>query len=113
LNAARRDLDAVEHSLREAERSRHGIEQRANEVRSELERFRVESQGLAVRRRTLQERLIESQFDLDAVLANLPEEANEAGWQEQLESLDRKVQRLGPINLAAIDEYKVQSERKH
>ncbi|HUH38751.1 MAG TPA: chromosome segregation protein SMC [Spongiibacteraceae bacterium] len=113
LNAARREVDEVEHALRDAERSRHGIEQRANEVRAELERFRVESQGLAVRRRTLQERLIESQFDLDAVLANLPEEANEAGWQEQLESLDRKVQRLGPINLAAIDEYKVQSERKH
>jgi len=113
LSEARRELDAVEHALRQAEQSRHGIEQRAQEARSELEKMRLETQDLVVRRRTLQEQLIESQFDLDAVLANLPESASEAEWAENLESCGRKVARLGPINLAAIDEYKVQSERKH
>jgi len=113
LSEARRELDAVEHALRQAEQSRHSIEQRAQEARSELEKMRLETQDLVVRRRTLQEQLIESQFDLDAVLANLPESASEAEWAENLESCGRKVARLGPINLAAIDEYKVQSERKH
>jgi chromosome segregation protein len=113
LSDARRELDAVEHELRQTEQSRHTIEQRAQEVRSELEKIRLDAQGLAVRRRTLQEQLIESQFDLEAVLANLPEGATEADWNEQFESVGRKIQRLGPINLAAIDEYKVQSERKH
>ena len=47
------------------------------------------------------------------MLANLPEGATEAEWVENFESVGRKIQRLGPINLAAIDEYKVQSERKH
>lgn len=113
LGDARRELDAVEHELRQAEQSRHSIEQRTQEVRSELEKIRLDAQGLAVRRRTLQEQLIESQFDLEAVLANLPDGANEAEWNESYESVGRKIQRLGPINLAAIDEYKVQSERKH
>ncbi len=113
LGDARRALDAVEHELRQVEQSRHSIEQRAQEVRSELEKLRLDAQGLAVRRRTLQEQLIESQFDLDAVLANLPEGATESEWSENFESVGRKIQRLGPINLAAIDEYKVQSERKH
>ncbi|MFT3931489.1 MAG: chromosome segregation protein SMC [Spongiibacteraceae bacterium] len=113
LGDARRELDAVEHELRQVEQSRHSIEQRAQEVRSELEKIRLDAQGLAVRRRTLQEQLIESQFDLDAVLANLPEGATESEWNENFESVGRKIARLGPINLAAIDEYKVQSERKH
>jgi chromosome segregation protein len=113
LGNARRELDAIEHELRQSEQSRHSIEQRAQEVRSELERQRLETQSLLVRRRALQEQLIESQFDLDAVLGNLPEGATEPEWVEQFESVGRKVQRLGPINLAAIDEYKVQSERKH
>jgi chromosome segregation protein len=113
LGAARRELDGIEHELRQSEQSRHSIEQRAQEVRSELERQRLETQALLVRRRTLQEQLIESQFDLDAVLGNLPEGATEAEWVEQFESVGRKIARLGPINLAAIDEYKVQSERKH
>jgi chromosome segregation protein len=113
LGNARRELDAVEHELRQSEQSRHRVEQRAQEVRSELERQRLETQALAVRRRTLQEQLIESQFDLDQVLANLPDGATEGEWNENLESVGRKIARLGPINLAAIDEYKVQSERKH
>lgn len=113
LSGARRELEEVEHALRQSEQNRHSVEQRAQEVRSELEKNRLDSHALAVRRRTLQEQLIESQFDLDAVLEHLPEHATEAEWTEQFESVGRKVARLGPINLAAIDEYKVQSERKH
>ncbi len=113
LGAARRELDAVEHELRRSEQSRHGIEQRLQELRLRLEGLRVETQGLIVRRRTLQEQLQESQFDLDTVLGTLPEAATEAEWQEQLEQVGRRIARLGPINLAAIDEYKMQSERKH
>jgi len=35
-----------------------------------------------------------------------------AEWTESLERLDKRIQRLGAINLAAIDAYKEQSERK-
>ena len=39
-------------------------------------------------------------------------EATEAAWAEQLERLARRITRLGAINLAAIDEYRTQAERK-
>jgi chromosome segregation protein len=112
LAEARRQVDATEHSLRETEGRRSTVEQQAQQVRSDLERIRVENQGLQVSRRNLQEQLIESQYDLETVLENLPEEATEKAWQENLESVGRRVARLGAINLAAIDEYKSQSERK-
>ena len=56
--------------------------------------------------------MAEAKFDLETVLANLPEEADEEEWEQDLEKIAARIQRLGPINLAAIDEYKVQSERK-
>jgi chromosome segregation protein len=34
-------------------------------------------------------------------------------WQEEVERMDLRIRRLGPINLAAIDEFQEQSERKH
>ena len=34
-------------------------------------------------------------------------------WEEQLEQLQSRIQRLGPINLAAIEEFQEQSERMH
>ena len=113
LAEARRGVDEVEHKLRESENQRNSIEARAQTVRTELERARVEVQGLQVRRRALEEQLIETQYDLETVLENLPEDAAEKLWNENLESIGRRVTRLGPINLAAIDEYKSSSERKN
>jgi len=113
LAEARRALEVVDHQLRENEQKRHGIEQRLQAVRSRLEQARVDNQGLQVRRKGLQDQLQEAQFDLQAVLDSLPEAANEAAWLESLEQVGRRIARLGPINLAAIEEYKQQSERKN
>ncbi|MGI2260374.1 chromosome segregation protein SMC [Shewanella sp. GXUN23E] len=56
--------------------------------------------------------LIEAEIRLDEVGGSLPEGANAECWQETLDSLRAKISRLGPINLAAIEEYDQQSERK-
>ena len=42
----------------------------------------------------------------------MPQDASIEKWKEELENMDQRIRRLGPINLAAIDEYKEQSERK-
>ena len=49
---------------------------------------------------------------LASVREGLPDDASEDAWQELLEGLQRRIARLGPINLAAIDEYRTQAERK-
>ena len=72
----------------------------------------MEWQGLEVRRKTLQEQLKETQFDLQTVLNNLDEQANEKEWEEELQRIANRIARLGAINLAAIDEYQSESERK-
>ena len=46
------------------------------------------------------------------VAAALPEGANEAEWQTKVEKAAARTNRLGPINLAAIDEHAKASERK-
>ncbi len=56
--------------------------------------------------------LTEANIRLDEVTGSLPEEANAEVWQQKLDSLRGKISRLGPINLAAIEEYEQQSERK-
>jgi chromosome segregation protein len=42
----------------------------------------------------------------------MPEQASLEAWEENVQNLDRKITRLGPINLAAIEEYQTQFERK-
>ena len=65
-----------------------------------------------MRRKTLQEQLLADGYDLQGVLATLEPEASEQGTEQELEQLDGRIQRLGAINLAAIEEYQQQSERK-
>ncbi|MFK8048039.1 MAG: chromosome segregation protein SMC [Halioglobus sp.] len=113
LSESRQAVAEVEHELRQAEQQRAAIEQRAETVRSELEQQRLGNQGLQVQRENVHQLLIESDQDIEKVLAEMPEGANEGEWQRALEKVANRIARLGPINLAAIDEYSLQSERKN
>ncbi len=112
LKLARLALEDADRQLRDAEKRRTQAEQQAQLVRGQLEQQRMEWQALNVRRKAQQDQLHEEGYDLHGVLATLPDGASEAEWAAELERLDARIQRLGPINLAAIDEYQQQSERK-
>lgn len=112
LADARGKVETIDHKMRELDQHRHQSEQQAMTVRGNLEAARMESQAVITRRATLQEQLAEANFDLETVLENLPEDASEESWEQDLARIDARIQRLGPINLAAIDEFRIQSERK-
>lgn len=112
LKLARLALEDADRELRDAEKRRTQAEQQSQLLRGQLEQQRMEWQALTVRRKALQDQLLEDGYDLHGVLATLPEGASEPAWDEELERLAARIQRLGPINLAAIDEYQQQSERK-
>jgi chromosome segregation protein len=112
LSSARQAVSEVEHQLREAEQQRAAVEHKAEGVRSQLEQKRIANQALQVQRDTLHKQLLEDEQDVEAVLEAMPEGANEPDWQRDLERASNRIARLGPINLAAIDEYNLQSERK-
>ncbi|MGE1084813.1 chromosome segregation protein SMC [Pseudomonas shirazensis] len=112
MRLARLRMDDADRELRDAEKRRTQAEQQSLLLRGQLEQSRLESQGLNLRRSTLQEQLLADGFDLQGVLATLDPEASEATTEQQLEQIEGRIQRLGAINLAAIEEYEQQSERK-
>ncbi len=113
LSQARQRVEELDHRLREFDKNRGQIEAILQGLRSELETIRIASQELIVRRQTLSEQVNESGFSLEALFLGMPQEASEAIWKNDVQDLAQRIQRLGSINLAAIDEYKEQSERKH
>jgi len=113
LAEARQAVAEVEHEMRQAEQQRAGIEHRAEAVRGELEQNRLRNQTLQVQRENIHQQLRETSHAVEEVLRTMPEEASETEWQRSLEKIASRIARLGPINLAAIDEYSLQSERKN
>ena len=60
----------------------------------------------------LSEAIVAAGLSLDEVLASLPSEAEVDAWTKAVADIDAKMRRLEPVNLAAIQEYGEQSERK-
>jgi len=112
MRQARLHMEDADRELRDAEKRRTQAEQQSQLLRGQLETHRLEWQGLSVRRKTLHEQLHADGYDLDGVLATLAEGASEQEAEAELERIDARIQRLGAINLAAIEEYQQQSERK-
>ena len=112
LKAVREQLDQVEQRLREGDESRQRSEREASERQRALEQIRLDERALQVRAQEQEARLRQAGHTLETVLAELPAEATEESWQDQLATLASRIARLGPINLAAIDEFNQLSERK-
>ena len=112
MTEVRREVEAVEHRIRELNDEHNRIGQELEGARRELEQSRMEWQDLKTRRQTQQEQLEEAGHTLTALFEEMPEEASEESWQQRLAALEQKISRLGPINLAAIDEYREAEERK-
>jgi chromosome segregation protein len=112
LSAARDSLEETDHQVRGTEQERSRTEHQIQAVRSDLETLKMESQALEIRAGNYIEQLGELDVKLQEVLAQLPEGANDTAWAEELDKIGSRIQRLGAINLAAIEEYQVQSERK-
>ncbi len=112
MQAARGKLEQIDAALRTHEQQRSEAEQQVQMERDILDKGRMQHQEVLVRHKTISEQIDESGFDRDELLSNLPQDATKQKWEEDLERMDMRIRRLGPINLAAIDEYQEQSERK-
>jgi len=112
MSEARHKLDDADHALRELEKARNTAENLAQEVRSALEKFRMEWQGFKVQLTIVQEKLDKDNFDRNKLLDELPEDADISLWETDIARMEDRIARLGQINLTAIDEYASESERK-
>jgi chromosome segregation protein len=112
LEDARRRLTAVEAEADGLAQQAQEAESAVEAVREAAQQARLAHQTISVRRQTLVEQINESGNTVEALSADLPETATPEQWEEQLGTMDRRIQRLGPINLAAIGEYEEHQQRE-
>jgi chromosome segregation protein len=112
LLEARVAVESTEQLMRQGETRRHQAEQHVQQARESISSAKIGHQEVLVRKQTLVEQLQESGVDLDETLSTIPEDAHDVQWQQQANDLAEKINRLGLINLTAIEEYETQAERK-
>ncbi|MBT8067009.1 MAG: chromosome segregation protein SMC [Gammaproteobacteria bacterium] len=112
LAAARKLVEEVEGGLRELDQQRLQIDQSVDDARTAVSEAEMGARELLVRREGFTEQLDATDFEFGSLMEEIDESADIESWEEKLEKVRRRIDRLGPINLAAIDEFKEQSERK-
>jgi chromosome segregation protein len=112
MQHARQSLNDVEHQLKELEQMRQGLDGTLQQSRSNLEQLRIAFQEVKMRCLTLSEQIDASGRLFDDVIEELDIDLNEEQTQKEIEDVTQKIIRLGPINLAAINEFDVELERK-
>lgn len=112
LGDARRTLEDCERTLRALDERRQSAEMRVSEAREAMEQARLAAQESRVRRESLLEQFAATQCQLSEVQAALAADAQIDTHEQALAELRGDIEKLGQVNLAAIDELAEQSERK-
>ena len=112
LNDRRRILEQATDKLRLEETKRFERDRGVSEIREIVDSMRVQVRESEVRRETVAEQFSITDLSLEAVWQELPEDAEIPDWEEKLERLHRRIDRIGNVNLLAIEEFEEQSERK-
>lgn len=112
LTEWREQLAQVENELHELSQGSSASREKISSIQQQMQSTEIELAKLQERTQALLQGLTENNSNLKSILADLPEDAQEKRWQQQLDDVQNKIKRLGAINLAAIDEAATQKERK-
>jgi chromosome segregation protein len=112
LTAARVKLQQLEDDYRKLDAARQVCVRHVEEIRSNLEKARLQQQEVELNARNLLRQVEQLGHEVAELAAELPEDADAEAWQENLERLGIRITRLEPVNLAAISEYEEELKRK-
>lgn len=113
LKTLQQTLQQQEHQLRDLEQQRTQEEKTLLRIRTELENVRVENSATEVQYQHHQDQISAIVVEVEGALSDhFLAEADILTCQTQLEKIAQKIQRLGAINLAAIEEHQQLLERK-
>jgi chromosome segregation protein len=112
LSKARNDLSGFESQMQSADQARLSFDRKSRTVRDSLEQVRMGRQEVLVRRNTIAEGLQKNDEQMLLAQQALPEGLELKQIEQQLADVITKVERIGAVNLMAIDEYEECSERK-
>ena len=112
LRQAREGLEGAAQALRDLEGERAEAERAVDAAREALGQARLALEGVRVRLQGVAEQLAAAGHEPRDLLGTLPDGAGEGAWEERLAELRQRIQRLGAVNLAAIEDYREHLQRK-
>ncbi|VTU21265.1 Chromosome partition protein Smc [Variovorax sp. SRS16] len=113
LGGSRSQYDDLTLKLRASDERRLQLERELDPLRQRITDFQLKEQAARLGFEQYQQLLADAQADLEAVALSIEtDKVRLGGLQSEIDRLNREVASLGAVNLAALDELAVASERK-
>ncbi|MBW8464939.1 NAD-dependent epimerase/dehydratase family protein [Acidovorax sp.] len=113
LGAQRSEYDDLTTKLRASDERRMQLERALDPLRARITEFQLKEQAARLGLEQYTTLLADAQADLEAVAQSITEgNVRMGGLQSEIDRLHREIAALGAVNLAALDELKLASERK-
>ena len=113
LGAKRSEYDDLTQRLRRADEQRLQHEQSLQPMRDRITKLQLEEQAAQLGGAQFMEQLTAANVDLEALAQNIAENNVKLyGLQGEIDRINREINALGAVNLAALDELTASRERK-
>jgi chromosome segregation protein len=111
LRGRHESLEQTNETLREKENRRMDQEKKVADARAVVDESRMASREEEIRRENVAEQFAATGLELVSVQEGLPDDCSAGAWQEKLDKIQRRLDRIGTVNLLAIEEFEEQSQR--
>ena len=112
LMEIRNEFSELSEEIRSLERASHDCDLNAEKIRQDSQDSKINRQGYLSEAEIYLKQLEKDGHDIKALLNEITTEDTEENYIEQITKVEHSIERIGPINLAATEEYKLEEERK-
>ena len=114
LHKAKSALDEVEEYIKQLDNQNNNLNNTVEQLRSKLGSLKLEQNAVSTRLADLMETVKDNNsINLTDTMEDLNQDLNIDLWQEKLDAVTKSINKLGAVNLAAIEEFNAESERKN
>lgn len=112
LSGKRSKYADISEQIRKNERRTHEVDISIEQIRTDSQDSKVTRQGYLSEAEIYLKQLEKDNFILEDLLQELNNDESEENLINEITKIESSISRIGPINLAAVEEYKIEEARK-
>ena len=112
LTEIRNEFSNLSEEIRTLERSLHESDIEIERIRKDSQDSKINRQGYLSEAEIYLKQLEKDGYDINVLLDELSANDTEENFIDEITKVEQSIERIGPINLAASEEFKIEEERK-
>ena len=112
LTEIRNEFSNLSEEIRTLERSLHESDIEIERIRKDSQDSKINRQGYLSEAEIYLKQLEKDGYEINVLLDELSANDTEENFIDEITKVEQSIERIGPINLAATEEFKIEEERK-